>query len=1000
VAAFDDLVPVPSSGRFDDLVPPVGSPFDDLIPSNRFDDLVPKQSFFGRIWDSVTGALDSLSKAQAEGTIGEFGSDQFSPEQSLMSPGFELPRKEIGNVIRKTTPLLIIAEKTGLIKPQTSKDVSEGIANVGAGLVESAMSPGGVAIAASTLLPGGPQLVGGIMAGLATEQASKQLGEASVTGDVKTATEGVLNATLAPLTAGAALKAGKVSEAVKFEETPGISIDPGEPITVNPVAQSTTGVFKAISNFIKGVAGESMPKTTAMDRLTGEAGVRYASSRIAAQPLARTFAAHALEGTGVDPIKFGAALTEDNLASIRAGFENQAETLLAEGNMEAAAAASEAADGVATIIGAKGSPFKTANELHEFLADPATQTALEQHKALWEETIEPQFKEAQNLDPDIVLPSRGLMTGARINLKAILEDTEGQPGKVVKGTSGASLTATFKKKSPFGVKAKGTGQAYDIDYNQIIANTFERQLERANKNVFDKKLVESGNAVIDAPGKQVMIGDEPTEAFPLTRKTIVTPDGAFSKSENIYVRKSLANEYRAASNVDKRFGSLAFKNITGFLNKVQIAGLTDFTVHISNIMTALFNRPVSGKLFTDSLLSATGRADIPVTLGRVFKKAFENNQDQLSELAEIGAMREPHKGFNLGTVISKVDTVTRLVLDDTFKSLVEEGLVKNTETARREYVNQIGQYNRRLQGQATRFFRETGVGPFVTAGKTFNALGVKMATLTPGAEASSLQAAAALRVNALTKWIGASVLVGTLNYLLTKDKGGGMMGRPGTPLGNVDFGTNDKAGKQLSLPLGNIIGLGRGLRVTGAKGAIDAKRLGLTDSSAFDAAARDIINSWAAPGIGPPVRTAVIASMGYPAAIDIGRVSGVALPGESQKLKNVKEAVLEMSPIVDSFRKWMAGKSSSEVLASQLPRFTLVPGKTTALVQNYPRIVQMAQANVFIEDMIAQGRRLPQSDKVDFIRTQIMRLPPESRKHALDEVKRRKVFAPPVEPEK
>lgn len=762
----------------------------------------------------------------------------------------------------------------------------------------------------------------------------------------------------------------------------------------SPLAAKVQSFWQDLKTTIRGAAGDSMPKTTAADRETGEAGVRYASSKLAARPLAQRFVAQSLEGTGVDPVKFGAALTEDNLVSIRESFRGEATRLLAEGKSDLAQEATEAADKVATIIGAEGSPFRTQDELLDYLERPDVRQAVAQHAQLWQEIIDPQFRDAKGIDPDVPLPSRGQVTGARINLKAILADEDLQGAVKPIRASAPSLTATFKKKSPFTIKAKGTGEAYDIDYNSIIANTFERQLEIANKNAFDKRLVETGNAVIDRPGQSVIIKGEPAVPFPLVRKVYVSGQGGekklFPMAQNIYVRKELAGEYRAAANVDPKFKIPYVTATMNLLNRSALAGLTDFTVHMSNQATALFNRPVSGKLLFDTLLSATGRADIPVTLVKTWIKAYHNNAGQIAELTEIGAMRSKMThGWNpLGKTLAHTDALTRLMLDDTFKSLAEEGVIENTETARREYVNQIGQYNRRLQGPLTRILRDSGFGPFVTAGKTFNAMGVKMITLSPGVKGANAMAEVALRANVLSKWVGAAVMLGTLNYLLS----GNMLGRKGTPLGSLDLGKNDRSGKQLSLPLLDLMGLGRGLRVTGTKGAYQSLRLGLQPGDAMDAAARDILNAWSAPALGPPARFGSELATGYPPALNVPRASRVVPPGGGQFGENLKAAVLDANPVVASVRKAIEGKTIPEIMSSQLPRFTMVPGKTENLVANYPRIVTMAQGNAFIEDVIYQARRLPQDEKLLFIREQVKRLPAPLRNKAMSEIKRRRVM--------
>lgn len=950
----------------------------------------------------------------------------------------------------------IVLKEAGIrLKESPLKSIARGAGQFTSEAVQSLTTPQGIGLAAVTAAS--PVVGAGLMSGLAAKTIGEGAGRLSVPGgSVQEAVKDILN--MAAMTAGAkgAAKLAEkpstpeVTDASKIGETEkvhgavrpqpeqsvrqvpveeggkGVQLQGAAKESQVPLTEPTTEVvkpetseqtslgittqspilsriadfvlnpgesLKSIGTTLKGLGGYSLPKTTAAHSETGELGVRYASSRQAARPLAEVFASGTLVGTGVDPVKFGAALTEDNLRSVRKGFEDQAKDLLSKGDEEGAAAAVASAQQVHSLIGGKNSPFKTEADYQKYLEQPDVQQAVKQHIKQWEETIDPQFKAAQNIDPDVTLPTRGLQTGARINLKAILEDERG----VSPVGSGGSLTATFKKKSPFGVAAKGTGQEYESNYGEIVHNTFHRQLEIANKNKFDQSLVSSGNAKIDRPGQTITLGGERTTPFPLQRKVVITnKDGTtttFNKNENIYVKNSLADEYRSASGVDKKYRLPGITPVMNVLNRAALAGLTDFTVHLSNQMTALFNRPVSGKLLTDSLLSVTGRADVPVTLAKAIFKSFKDNSKQIAELSEIGAMRDVSFGLNpLGKILGKTDQVTRLLLDDTFKSLVDQGLVENTETARREYVNQIGQYNRRLQGRLTRLARDTGFGPFATAGKTFNALGVKMVTLSPGAPSSGGLAEASLRANVLSKFVGATVLIGGINYLLTSNAGGGVMGRPGVPIGNLDTGKNDHNGNPLSIPLLDILGLGRGLRVTGIRGIAQSKYLGLPNEVALDAAARDIINSSVAPFAGPGPRFASVTATGSPIAVNVGRTAPVSPPGKNQLAVNFLAAAKDANPVVKSLVDRMVdGKSMREALVTQLPRFTLTSGKPPEMVENYPEIVHKAQLNAYLNDIVHRSRRMSPEKRDELIESTLDSLEGEDRLHAMRFFKYRRV---------
>lgn len=767
---------------------------------------------------------------------------------------------------------------------------------------------------------------------------------------------------------------------------------------VTPSSPGLTGMVRNFGNFLVGtvrqLAGQWPVKTTMADREAGEAMARYASARSAALRLARAFSMQTLQGTGVDPAKLGEALVEDNLRSIRENLRGRATQLLAEGKPEESRLAADQADDVVSLIGTRGSHFPDEDAYQDFLADRATQMAIRQHIQQWEEVIDPQFKLAMRLDPDTVLPARGQQTGARVNLKAILP---GETGVTVVGRGGPSLTGTFRRKSPFARRARGTGAAYEVNYHELMANTFQRQLEIAAKNEMDRLLEASGNAKFAPPNQAIEVAGERGVPFPLTRQLIILPgQRTFSQARNIYVRQSLAREYRTASNVDATMAIPVITPILSLFNKAALAGLTDFTVHMSNQFTALFNRPVAGGILLDTLISATGRADVPVALFRALLKAFQNHDQQLAELAEIGALREPPIGRNpLGRILARTDELTRLLLDDAFQRLAADGLVPKTETARREYVNAIGQYNKRMMGPFTRFLRETGIGPFVVAGKTFNALGVKMATLSPGTKAATLFGAAVLRANILAKWVGFAVLLATLNYLLTRDKKGGPLGRKGVPLGNLDTGKTDpKSGRPLSIPLMDVFGLGRGARVTGLKGYVQAKYLGLTDGNALDAAARDIVNSALGPGMGPGPRALAVSATGSAPAVSVPRTAPYAAPGQNQTVINIGAALKEANPLVRTVLDATEGKTLTEAAGRQFPRFAMRPGLTEEKAEKMPQIVNAAQLRAYADQIAREARQIPIADRWRFVNRRLGegQLSSANRSRAIIQIERQGVF--------
>jgi hypothetical protein len=760
-----------------------------------------------------------------------------------------------------------------------------------------------------------------------------------------------------------------------------------QPLTAGSNTETISGLSKAVDDaitstkgWIGAMAGKTFPRTTLISKQLGELGGRWISSKIAARPKSELFTAEVLGDSGLSSRDVGAALTEDNLRSIKQSYE--------EGGDQ------ESADSVQTLIGKKGSTFKTEREYQDFLSNPKFQEVVKRHKDMWQNTVEPQHRAAMQLDPDVELPSRGLQTGARINLRAVQEGEN--MANTIKTAAQGNLLGTLRKKSPFGVRATGAADAYHTDLYDLMENTFGKQDEIANKNAFEKALVESGNALIDKPGQTVTIGGGKAVAFPLKRSTVIVKGGKpISQNRMLYVNPRIASEYRIGAKVDPFPEKGVLSAITKVMNVTAIASGTEATTHIMNLGSALFALPsTSGRLLNDALLSTFGRADIPVKIVRVISKSMQDNRAQIAGLSEIGAMREKHATgtpiLKYGTkMIQWMDTNTRLVLDDAYQQMKKDGLVDPSETARREFVNQVGQYNTRAQPYLMGQMRKLGISPFVTAGKNFNTLGIREATLNPGVKATSVPAALALRANMLSKWIGTQALICTANYLLTKDKGGGAMGRPGTPLGSIDTGEKDKNGRNVYVNVLNITGQGRALRVTGLKGFIDSERMGLTTSSAVDTASRDMINSAISPWAGPAPRFVLGASTGQATAVNVGRQYPVVPPGTSQHLSDFKNAVINLSPVTGGIQKAMQPQNQGwwEIVKSQFPRLVPQSGRPDSMTKNFPEIVEKAQSNEFMDYVIHASRTIPIDQRHEFLTAQIGRLPSELREKAWTEVK-------------
>lgn len=719
----------------------------------------------------------------------------------------------------------------------------------------------------------------------------------------------------------------------------------------SPVAKKIRTQMEDIWN---AAALKSAPKLTRSNRQLGEAGVRYASSHMVGRTKGQIFADKVLAGTEIDPVKFGTALAEDNLRSIKESRSPE-----------------EAAK-VRTLVGDETSPFKTEAEYQQFLNDPATQAAIERHKQLWAEQKDSIYRQANDLDPDLPLETRGLQTGARINLKALQPDEAGVAPIGRPRSIGFRQLATLKRRDPFGRKASGAGQAYEGHYHEIMANGFERELPVAAQHEFLRQLIENGDAKVTDKMREPDLelkGEGVDKGYLLTLKPWT---GKF-----IHVRKGLQGEFESISGLNASSRLPVITAFNDFMTRQSVAGLAEGTTHASNLMTQVFTMPgPTANSMLNALVKSLGRVDLLYSIPRVIIKGFTNQRERMLELAEIGAAKEGYPGAIAKRILNPIDQGVRLVSDDVYKGLAEKGIVENTETARREFINQVGQYNKALQPKLTRYLRETGVNPFITAGQTFNAQGLRRLAMAPGVKGTTLARSLSLKADVAAGWIGGIVLLTALNQMIS----GKPTGPIGTPLGAVGWVGDD--GKVHSFNLMRLLGYERGLRITGIGPAIQAKRLGLSTQQAAKAGGESVTSAGLGMLAGPGPRAAVIASTGLRPTQPWIKEAPVVPPSDSlsplkgQMAANIQTAIEEANPILSSAteirRGLKQGKPAGEVVEKaaekQLSRYTPRAGMSEKTAQALPKIVNSAQLKEYVDSVAKEARKLPLNKRYNFVR--------------------------------
>jgi hypothetical protein len=636
-------------------------------------------------------------------------------------------------------------------------------------------------------------------------------------------------------------------------------------------------------------SGKIFPTLTRLARTAGEKAGTYISAKVWAveksAELART-----IIGSDADlDLKVGTLLSEDQLRSLKAKALKLPDVNVPGGKFtreslqeaKPSQAEIEQALRINTFIGKEGSPFRTEEEYQAALADPKIQEALAKVKRHYGPLIDDLFRKAMNLDPNSELAQRGFQTGIRTNLMARDPNDPDKAGMIVTGSKTGGLRNTQRGSTPFAREAKGTGEAYEGRFSEIIKNSLGRTADTSFKNDFIKSLVDSGLAKVGARGQLVSIGEHATKALPHTAVS------------DLYVRSDVAGEVRASFDVDSKEYNGMLKGAADLFNKTALVSLSEAAYHIGNQASTLVRSPGTGLV-------------IPKLLNKTWGLLIHDPEimRQGAELAKLGAWRlntpeTPEMGgkiykYTLGImsrVVGTMDQAGRLVLDDAFKKFADKGVALNTDTNRRDFVSQLGQYNRRAQSRLIAFVRDTGIGPFATAGTNFYAQGIRSLTFSPGLKATSGLNAAKLRVMVAGRFAAILGSVALVNYM----KWGRVDGGDNVPIGAVRL-EDGKDGKVRYFDVASLLNVTRGLRAVGARALIEGPRKGKTASETASDAAKDIITSALSPFEGPIVRTAAIAATGKDTAgYSVGpRVAS----DENAPLAHLKAAAQSANPVV------------------------------------------------------------------------------------------------------
>lgn len=505
-------------------------------------------------------------------------------------------------------------------------------------------------------------------------------------------------------------------------------------------------------------------------------------------------------------------------------------------------------------------------------------TEIEQNINRWKEFVNPVMDELYmmaNNAPTAPPTNRGRVFGARINLldknyesmfKGNWEDENGEPPTTIV----AEYVNPNVKKDMLANAATFTGD-YSTDVRSILTNSLAKRYSEGTKLKLYKKLLDTGNAVDD---QSKVTWKETSKAMPVMWPEFDKETKTIKRTQKtLYVPESIYNDLDQVLNA-----SLRPDDRSGLLNTftaIQLASPTDAIIHTKNL-TAIATSALGRESAIADIISKipfVGTAMASREIRSIFKELEQGGSEIKKEVYEISRLAGLRPHYKDNTIMGKLqgpthdflknaDLAVRIILNRRFDNLVKRGLVDDTKVAKADFINQVGEYNSRVMNRWERGLRNSGVAPFVVAGRAMNRFSrnqlVSIISGDFGFKPKNLKASMEVRAIQASALAMAALVPSMINLLTT----GSMWGRPGTPIGAIDFGprfdTSD--GKHRVLDFLQLLNIRRGLRQLGIQAAVEGIREGQTMENIFVNAFEDAkvvtLHPFVGPGVGMAISTA------------------------------------------------------------------------------------------------------------------------------------------------
>lgn len=660
---------------------------------------------------------------------------------------------------------------------------------------------------------------------------------------------------------------------------------------------------------------------------------------------------------------------------------------------------------VKSLIGPDGY-FKTRADYEAARDDPKTRAFLDEVVLPLRARFEQNYRDAKGLDPEAPpLPTRGRELGVRVNLihgdaPTAFDQYGGrkapEDAKVGRGAKAGAPANLRLQKSPFARRATGQADSYNHNIVDLLMNTHVRGHENAAKHRFFRDLVADGNAVFVRPGRDAVpteIGGEKAVKVP----EFEIPALGGRERRDLYVPESMLQEVRNLTLADKPFNETL---LVKAINKVSVAAtVADSFANMGNALGAIFARNSLGiNPAAEAALRGALRGDVVPKIIQLARTLFTaRTPEALAKFEDIALQgggrdyshtRLPEGSKNplawLQSWAGALDRAGRLMSAEAYDRLAASGHIQNPGAAdRADYIQKVGNYQRRAMGRGTRFLAESGISRFIVSAKGRLARGLDTLAGGTGIRNAGMKMRVYGLLQSLTGWAGTAGLAFAATYALT-----GKAPRSNVPYFAIDTGKDNEDGSPQYIDLSRFLGQTDALRVVGIRAAINAKRRGLSNELALDAAIEEAHRAWSAIVAGPAANAGAIAAFGHPVA-SIGRKTvEPAFSSEETEFDNRWLAAVDSFAPTWRIPAAAASDVSSaaggdrfypkatfwEELRKQFSYFATQSGMSQEKIDTLPERIEFARGAEAVQYIKKEMYQYPPGERVAFIERSLERI--------------------------